>query len=694
MESSKPTLGSIQYIKGVGPKLATLLAKLHIYTPHDFLMYFPKRYEDRRKLLALNSLPFEGVQLAFGQLIHIKDVSTKTGKCIIHGWITDGHHTLQLIWFNQKFLLKTLKKDTWVLARGKLERSPYSGQVVLHVQEHEVGDYPTPGLSLGIGSIVPVYPLTAGLPQWKMRQLAILLLTPDYLPATDPLPEMLRKKIGLLSLKEALQSIHFPKDAKAYSAAKKRLIFDDFFYFQVLLRLKKNQRKRLSNSPIFQPNHHLRTRYLAQLPYSLTDDQKRVIQEIDHDLARPVSMNRLLQGDVGSGKTDVAICSLLSAIECQKKAIIMAPTEILAEQHFLKLMTYLEPLGIEVVLLKGGLSQKTKKSYLQKIQSDIPLVIIGTHALIQDSLTIPNVGLVIIDEQHRFGTIQRTRLQQKGQQPHCLFMSATPIPRSFMLTCFGDLDKSIIYKLPPGRKPPFTQFVPETQLSDIYTHCHTQLAHGHQIYLVYPLIEESEKLDLKSAIDSHLYLQTHIFPTYTVGIIHGKLTSIEKKEIMAQFKEQKIQILVATTVIEVGIDVPNATTMVIHHAERFGLSQLHQLRGRIGRGHSDSFCFLVAKPRANTYNSRIKAILNTSDGFKLAEDDLQIRGAGDMLGTRQSGIPDFGLADLAKDESTLLLARQEAVSLLKMDPYLLLIQHHTIMQHMLQLYPDVQAFLN
>jgi len=411
------------------------------------------------------------------------------------------------------------------------------------------------------------------------------------------------------------------------------------------------------------------SRYYQLLPYTLTNAQARVIEEIMADLKKPVAMNRLIQGDVGSGKTDVAIVTLLAAIEAGKNGVLMAPTEILATQHYLKIKELLDSLGIPCTLLKGKMKKQEKQAALDIIEATDPCIIIGTHSLIEHYVALSNCGVIIIDEQHRFGVMQRIKLQDKAHNPHCLFMTATPIPRSYMLTCFGDLDKSIIDELPPGRIRPKTSLVSEEFLPQVYQQCAKRLQLGEQLYIVYPLVEESEKVDLKSAVEGFESIKI-IFKDYTVALIHGRMKPEEKKSIMHDFKENKAQILVSTTVIEVGVDIPNATIMMIQDADRFGLSQLHQLRGRIGRGGKPSFCFLVSKSNSEQAKKRFKAITDTSDGFKIAEYDLEIRGPGDILGTRQAGIPQFQLADLLRDEQVLLLARKVAKHVLATDPKL------------------------
>jgi len=410
---------------------------------------------------------------------------------------------------------------------------------------------------------------------------------------------------------------------------------------------------------------HLTTTYQTALPYSFTQAQTNAIKEIAEDVTSGIAMNRMLQGDVGSGKTDIAVMALLFAIQTGKKGAVLAPTEILATQHDVKFKMHLQALNVPVVLLKGQAKSRTK--ILELLQAPEPLILIGTHAILEDDVIIHNLGLIVIDEQHRFGVHQRLKLQQKGFNPHCLYMTATPIPRSLMLTAYGDLFKTIMDELPPGRVPVKTYHLTPFRIPKVYEFCKEQLKIGHQIYFVYPLVKESEKIDLQSAIEAHEQLR-HIFIDHTVGLLHGKMKTQEKDQVMQDFKNKTIKILVSTTVIEVGIDVPNATVMVIWHAERFGLSQLHQLRGRIGRGGNASYCFLVSQPKGEDAKKRIKAMIDTTDGFKIAEYDLSIRGPGDLLGTRQSGMPDFKIADLIRDEKTLILTRKIANQIIQKDP--------------------------
>ena len=672
--SQDPLDTSLQLLKGIGPSIAKRLEKLSCSTVRDFLYAFPRGYEDRRNLPKLSAINLGESQTVVGKLRHLTEQIPRPGLSILKGTIEDETGRLSVVWFNQGFLKKTLKIGLDIVLNGKIEVNSYAQETQMTVAETDILFSPKDRADK-LGKVLPSYPLTAGLFQSSLRKLSASLLS-QYLPhLKDPLPDTTRKQFELAPLAFCIQNIHFPASRQAYIHAKRRLVFDEFLYLQLaVLQRKHLLAEDVTAEPLITQGPLIDT-YIANLPYTLTGAQQRAIKDIRFDIEKPKMMNRLIQGDVGAGKTDVAIFALLCAIETEKKGILMAPTEILAEQHFYKLKKHLGPLGIPITLLKGKQKVKERRAALDTLRQEGGGIVVGTHALLEDPVEIPDIGLVVIDEQHRFGVVQRLKLKAKGYNPHCLFMTATPIPRSLLLTSFGDLEKSIMDELPPGRIPDQTRCIRHSQLPDCYRFCETPLSAGHQVFVVYPLVEESEKLDLKSAIDGHLELQSEVFLQYKVGLIHGRMSAAEKADIMDQFKQNQIQILVATTVIEVGIDVPNATTMIIHHAERFGLSQLHQLRGRIGRGGHASYCFLVTAPKSLNSKKRLQAMVETTCGFKLAEHDLEIRGPGDMLGTRQAGLPDLQIADLVKDEATLLLARKCATELLDADPNLARPEH-------------------
>ncbi|HHP7244091.1 MAG TPA: ATP-dependent DNA helicase RecG, partial [Elainellaceae cyanobacterium] len=486
----------------------------------------------------------------------------------------------------------------------------------------------------------------------------------------DPLPAKLREKYELVGIQEAIAHIHFPPDGDALELARRRLIFDEFFYLQLgLLRRRLNQRQQQTKA-VLAPTGHLIDQFYQVIPFELTGAQRRVVNDILNDLHNPVPMNRLVQGDVGSGKTVVAVVAILAAIQSGYQAALMAPTEVLAEQHYRKLVNWFNLLHLPVELLTGSTKTSKRKQIHGELNTgELPLLV-GTHALIEDPVRFHQLGLVVIDEQHRFGVEQRARLQQKGDHPHVLTMTATPIPRTLALTLHGDLDVSQIDELPPGRKPVQTTILSARDRAHAYDLIRREIAQGRQVYVVLPLVEDSEKLDLRSAIDEYQRLQETVFPEFKVGLLHGRMTSAEKDRAIAQFHANDTQILVSTTVVEVGVDVPNATVMLIEHAERFGLSQLHQLRGRVGRGADQAFCLLMSSSKTETARQRLKVLEQSQDGFFISEMDMRFRGPGEVLGRRQSGLPDFALASLVDDQDVLGLARDAAEVILDQDPQL------------------------
>jgi ATP-dependent DNA helicase RecG len=529
--------------------------------------------------------------------------------------------------------------------------------------------------SMQIGRLLPVYPLTEGVGADLVRR-TIAAVLPSVAQVRDPLPVALRQTCDLIDLPIALTQIHFPSDRETLSRARKRLVFDEFFYLQLGLLKRRQELRRgqpdavMARSAVLETRGELIERFYELLPFRMTGAQQRVIDEILADLTKPSPMNRLVQGDVGAGKTVVAVVAILAAIQSGYQAALMAPTEVLVEQHYRKLADWLTQLNLPVELLTGSVgSRKRRQIYSQLATGELP-VLVGTHALIQDKVVFHRLGLSVIDEQHRFGVQQRAMLQSKGENGvcHVLSMTATPIPRTLALTLHGDLDVSQIDELPPGRKPIQTTVLTAKERSQAYELIRREVAQGRQTYVVLPLVEESEKLDLRSAIEEHDRLQ-QVFPDFQLGLLHGRMSSAEKDAAIEAFRANTTQILVSTTVIEVGVDVPNASVMLIEHAERFGLSQLHQLRGRVGRGADKSFCLLMTKPKASDdAQQRLKVMEESQDGFYLAEMDMQLRGPGEVLGTRQSGLPDFALASLVDDREALILARSMAEQTIAADP--------------------------
>ncbi|MEM9908716.1 MAG: ATP-dependent DNA helicase RecG, partial [Cyanobacteria bacterium P01_D01_bin.44] len=481
-------------------------------------------------------------------------------------------------------------------------------------------------------------------------------------------PAALREQYGLIQLPVAIAHIHFPANAEELSTARRRLIFDEFFYLQLGLLRRRKQQQAEQTSIQLAPTGELIDQFYGVLPFEFTHAQQRVVQDILTDLQKPTPMNRLVQGDVGSGKTVVAVVAILSAIQAGYQAALMAPTEVLAEQHYRKLVEWFNLLHLPVELLTGSTRAAKRREIHSQLETGELPILVGTHALIENPVKFTNLGLVTIDEQHRFGVAQRAKLQQKGDNPHVLTLTATPIPRTLALTLHGDLDVSQIDELPPGRKAIKTTLLKGRDRNHAYDLIRREIAQGRQVYIVLPLVEESEKLDLKSAMEEHKRLSEVVFPEFKVGLLHGRLSSADKDAAISEFRDRKTQILVSTTVVEVGVDIPNASVMLIEHAERFGLSQLHQLRGRVGRGADQSFCLLMSSTRNETALQRLKVLEQSQDGFFISEMDLRFRGPGQVLGTRQSGLPDFALASLVEDQDVLELAREAAESVIAEDP--------------------------
>jgi len=642
----------VQYLKGVGPKVAKLFKKLGIETIEDLIYFFPRSYEDRTNIKRINELKSSDNEVIKGEVISIDHQLTRNRFSVIKAQISDRSGTIQAVWFNQPYLSKLLRRGMRLIISGRVEFSAFDGIMQISVRDFEIDTGVNP-------KIVPIYPLTEGLYPKKLRSLIEYVLRNHLAEITEWLPKELKSKYELADLTKAIQTLHFPEKMAMVESARRRLAWDEFFVFQLGVGLRKSSLKKIRGIS-FEIDQKVLTDFKLTLPFKLTASQEKVLADILSDMESVHPMNRLLQGDVGSGKTIVATLAALVAINNGFQVAIMAPTEILAQQHFTKLSHLLKDSKIKVKLLTGSMKSKRKKP-IHAIKEDL---VIGTHALIQEKVNFEKLGLVIIDEQHRFGVVQRANLLKKGITPDVLVMSATPIPRSMALTLYGDLDRSIIDEMPPGRPPIKTYFVPENKRDDSYEFMRKLIKEGRQIFVVCPLVEESEKVDLKAAMDEAARLQNDIFPEFKVGLLHGRLKGEEKDKIMKKFAAGKIQLLVSTTVIEVGIDIPNATVMVIEHAERFGLAQLHQLRGRIGRGNKQSHCFLLAEAKTQDARTRIKAMLDSNDGFYIAEVDLKLRGPGDYYGTRQSGLPNFRVADIINDDKILQEARAAAFEMI------------------------------
>jgi len=658
---------SVRYAKGVGEKRAQLFKKLNIRTVSDLLYHFPAYYEDRSNVVPIGQTSSGKKQVIQGQVLLVNQFKITKKLSVFKAAIRDNSGVIYAIWYNQSYLSKLVKKGKELVVSGKVELK--FGQKQIKVEDFEFlsGDEKD---NLHLRRIVPCYPLTEGLSQRMLRRIIKTNLEEKPFYLIDSLPYEIRKRYSFISLPEALNNIHFPEDFSRQKEARRRLVFEELFLLQSALALKREEHKKESGIP-FSTDRELSSSFFHYLPYSLTLSQKKVIREILEDMRSSRPMNRLLQGDVGSGKTVVATLVLLTAIANGYQTALMAPTEILAQQHWLNLRQLLAPLNIEVALLVSDLPPGDKKEIRTGLKEGKIQLVIGTHALIQKEIDFGKLGAVVIDEQHRFGVMQRLSLRSKGKSPHVLVMTATPIPRTLALTSYGDLDLSIIDELPPGRKSVITRWMSESKRRELYRFIREKLKAGIQAYFVYPLIEESEELDLKSAQEAADQLQSHIFSDFRVCLLHGRMRREEKERIMNSFREKKIHILVSTTVIEVGIDIPNASLMLIENAERFGLAQLHQLRGRIGRGSRQSYCFLLTGQRISPQaKKRIKITCKVNDGFLLAEKDLKLRGPGEFFGTRQWGMLNLKIADLIKDAQVLYLARKEAFQLVRKDPEL------------------------
>ncbi len=650
----------VRMVKHVGPKKAQLLKKLGIETVYDLVTYYPRAYEDESTISHISELHAGERESVLGTIMNISERTVRRNMTILKVMISDGTGFVQVVWFNQRYLKKQLKTGSRIFIKGKVQYA-YGGHGQLSISN--ISDYqilddeesPETGIQ-------PVYAATEKITQKYLRSIMHAVL--DEMPAVpEMLPESLLQKTGMMRRRRAMSAIHFPDDYDELRQARERLAFEELYIIQCGLFLLKKESRDNKNGVRHLISSHLVDKVIKGFPYTLTRDQEKAWREIEADMERNMPMRRLLEGDVGSGKTAIAALALTKTVENGYQGALMAPTEILARQHYENFSHMLEGTGINIGFLSGHLTKKQRDEMHDNISSHRVDIVIGTHALIQDSVTFDSLGLVVTDEQHRFGVEQRAALEKKGHSsPDVLVMTATPIPRTMTLTVYGDLDISVIHELPPGRKPVRTFLRTPDRRTLIYQYVRSQIEEGRQAYVVCPLIETSEEsTDIPSAEEVYAELSNGIFNGIPCGIVHGRLKLTEKEDVMRRFHDGSIKLLVATTVIEVGVNVPNASIMVIENADRFGLAQLHQLRGRVGRGPYKSFCILVSANRSDKARERLGIMEKISDGFRLAEEDLKLRGPGQFFGNMQHGLPDLKIADVIGDMDLLVKARRAAI---------------------------------
>ncbi|MBU2541072.1 MAG: ATP-dependent DNA helicase RecG [Candidatus Omnitrophica bacterium] len=692
---------SVKFLKGVGPSRAKILKKLSIETIEDILYYFPRRYEDRKNFISISQIKEDSSYTLRARILSVGVHSSfkRRNFNIVTVSVADNSGKIDAVWFNQRFLANMLKVGQEIILYGELSR--YKDRLQLNSPEFEIiSEDDISQDNLNVGRIVPIYSLAKFLSQRQMRRLVKNAIDDFISQVRDFLPYDVRSREGLINLAKALISIHFPQNFKLLDDAYRRLCFDDCFLYQIpilMRKVKARQRKGIS----LETQDGFVEQILPKLPFKLTPSQFYVLIQIEKDLSSPIPMQRLLQGDVGSGKTIVAFLSALVAIEAGVQVALMVPTEIIAKQHFRVLAKVAKDVGKDISfgLLTGSLRPKEKQGLYDKVKDGGIDLLIGTHALLSEKLRFEKLGLVIIDEQHKFGVEQRAELSKRTFQengkywPHNLIMTATPIPRTLAMTIYGDLEVSVLKELPPARQPIITKKFSQGEVEKAYGFLKEVLACGGQAYIIYPIIEESQSMDLKAAKAMYEALRKEIFKDFRIGLIHSRLNQTEQGRIMEGFYEGKIDILVATSILEVGVDVPDASCILIEEADRFGLSTLHQLRGRVGRSDKQSYCLIVSSSRTQEGAARIKAITSLSDGFKLAEADLRIRGPGQFFGREQHGLSDLKFVDPLGQMHILKNARDEAIRLLDKDPQLSQRQHHLMRLALKSRYPDFETLM-
>ena len=680
-----------QYIKGVGPKRAKQFSRLGINTVSDLLYYLPRRYEDRREIALIKDVRPDAIYTTRGKIRTHGIWKSKKGMLIYEMVVTDGTGNIHGVWYNQPYLKRYFRVGQDIILYGKVEK--FKHLQIAH-PDYEILKEEEDGLETAhMGRIVPIYPLTQDVTQRYLRTLIYRTVEGSINAVKEILPTQLRARNILADIKFAIRNIHFPNNFENLKMAYRRLIFEEFFILETALALIKKQTKRYSEGIRHEVEEGLFESFEDMLPYRLTKEQAEAMKEIEKDMKSPRPMNRLLEGEVGSGKTVVAMYALLLTIKSGFHGAVMVPTEILAQQHYLTMSEFFMPLGINVRLLIGSTSNETKEEIREELKEGKVDIIIGTHSLIQEKVLFDKMGLIIVDEQHKFGVSQRALFRKKGIKSDVLIMTATPIPRTLALTVYGDLDITAMRELPEGRPPISTYWVEEERKDKVYKFVREEILKGHQAYIVCPRIEDTEKSGLVAAKTMYEHLKTNVFPDFKLVLLHGRMKASQKDKLMCDFRNNKVNILVSTVVVEVGIDVPNATIMVIENADRFGLAQLHQLRGRIGRGEYKSYCILLSDPKNENARRRLEVFEQLQDGFELAEEDLSIRGPGEILGTKQHGLPEIRFGDIVTDKDILELARHEAFGLIERDSGLRDERNRNLRKVILQRYKDKMGLL-
>ncbi len=676
-----PLADCAQYVKGVGPARYELLRKLGIETIGDLLFHFPRAYEDLTDCRRIADLTAEQVQTVAGEVVEIEGRTTRTGKQVLSVVLSDGSGIVEGVWFNQPFMARRFRLGLRVAFSGKPRR--HNGYWQIANPRVQTLDADLPADPRGI---LPVYSLTEGLHPEQMRRIQRFAVETYVQHVPEILPEELRRRHAWMDAPSAVRTMHLPESLAEVEQARRRLVYEEFLVLQVGLALRRRDVRDVRKAPRLPITRTIDERIRRLFPFQLTRDQNRAIVQICRDMASDKPMQRLLQADVGAGKTAVAVYALLLAVAHGYQAALMAPTEVLARQHWRTLSRYLAHSRVRRLLLTGGLKPRERKAALGEIRMGQVDLVVGTQALIQEDVEFAKLGLVVIDEQHRFGVAQRERFRRLGEDPHYLVMTATPIPRTVALTVFGDLDISIIKEMPPGRLPVVTRLISEEKRAKLWEYLVQQVAKGRQAYIVCPLVEESEGQDAKAAEQTYEELRTGPLQGLRLGLLHGRMDDQAKDAVMNRFRAGEVQVLVTTTVVEVGVDVPNATLMVIEQADRFGLSQLHQLRGRISRGPVAGECYLFADGASEEARARLRLFVRTRDGFALAEADARQRGLGEFFGTRQHGLGELRLGNILADADLLQLARQDAFDLIAADPGLARPEHQALRRTVLERY--------